>query len=569
MSMKFSGYVRALTPQRWWLRKVLAVSLATGALPALVSGCSGSVSSKGGDDDGGDSGDDGDGTFNPSACESRGVGAGRWRRLTAHQYANTVKDLLGQSPDTSLLLGDSRTGPFKTNALVPVQENDVGAYDSLAKALSEKAVGNLSSLLACDTKAMGEDKCATEFIKSFGGRAYRRPLLSDEEAAYASLYKTGKEENFSAGIRLVVQAMLSSPNFLYVVEAGKDDDNGMRKLDGYEIASRLAFGLTGTMPDADLFEAAAAGDLDTAEGVKNYAKKLINSEKFVEVAKDFHVELLGFDAVTTPEVSKAGLFSDFTDEMRQAMAEEPRKFVDYVMTKGSGSVEEMFSGAYVFPEGPLKRVYGEDLKIDSDGRAQVEDGSRSGLLTLAGVQASHPKQLSPRGAVNRGHLVRRDVLCETVPPPTDQVDFSLPPDANKLTAQELLRIHQENPTCKGCHELMDSIGFGFESYDAMGAFRTKDSEGREIDTSGTIVNLQSEGKFANANEMSAILAKSPEVRTCMSSQWLRFTLGRDPQDEDSCSLDSLSKSFLSGKGDIKSAVLSFVTSDSFRFFRGQ
>lgn len=573
MGRKFYSYGQAANPHRWLSRQLLAFSLATGFISAMAAGCTGSVSSKGdGNDHGGAGGgdvDNGGSGPGPSACESRGVGSGRWRRLTARQYAATVKELLGQAPDTSILLGDSRTGPFKTNALFPVEEGDVGAYDTLAKTLSEKAVGDLSSLLSCDTKTMGEDRCATRFIETFGARAYRRPLQSDEKSAFAGLYMTGKEESFASGIRLVVQAMLSSPNFLYLVEAGAPDDNGMRKLNGYEMASRLAYTLTGTMPDADLFSAAADGKLDTVEGVQSYAKKLIATDRFIDVAKEFHVELLGIDAVTTAEVSKSGRFPDFTEEMRQAMGEEPRKFVGYVMTKGSGSVEEMFTGAYVFPQGPLARVYGDRIKASDDGRAEVSDGSRQGLLTLAGVLASHPAQLSPRGAVNRGHLVRRDVLCEVVPPPTVKVDFTLPPDAETKTAQELLRIHQENPSCKGCHQLMDSIGFGFENYDPMGAFRTKDGGGHDIDGSGEIVNIEGDGKFSNAKEMSGILAKSPEVRTCMSQQWIKFALGRDPQSEDACSINDLTKTFLSGKGDIKSAVLSLVASDSFRFYRGQ
>jgi hypothetical protein len=550
--------------------------VAAGVVGVLAAGCSGTVSKNsdgaggnGGDDTSGSSGGNGP-NVGPSACNGTpSVALGRWRRLTAAQYANTVRDLIGQSPDTSSLVADSRTGAFKTNALFPVQENDVGAYDSLAKTLSEKAVGNLNGLLACDTKAMGEDKCATQFIKSFGARAYRRPLTGDEEAAFATVYTTGKEESFSAGIRLVVQAMLASPSFLYLVETGVAADNGLRKLNGYEVASRLSYVLTGTMPDAALFAEATKGTLDTADGVRKYAQKLIATDKFIGVAQEFHVELLGVDAVTSTEVSKGGNVPEFDDAMRAAMLEEPRKFVSYVMTKGDGSVEEILSGSYVFPSGPLTKVYGDKLKADGDGRAEITDGSRQGILSLAGVQAVHPKQPSPRAAVNRGHMVRRDFLCEVVPPPTVKVDFSLPANADKLTAQELLREHQANPTCKGCHQLMDSIGFGFENYDSLGRYRTKDGGGHDIDASGEIVNLSVNGAFSNAGDMAKLLSTSGEVRNCMSTQWLRFALGRDPEEADACSLEGLTKTFKNGKGNIKDAVLSLVTSDSFRFNRGE
>ena len=552
MSAKFPQFVRVFT---------CGVAFA-------AAGCSGSAADGDGRKGGGAGGGNGGSSVAFKCDGPSSVAAGRWRRLTGSQYANSVRDLIGQTPDTSSLVADSRTGSFKTNALLPVQENDVGAYDSLAQTMAAKAVTDLSSLLQCDTKAKGEDKCATEFVKTFGARAYRRPLTSDEEGAFASVYSAGKEESFTAGIRLVVQAMLSSPSFLYMVESGKPDKNGLRKLTGYEVASRLSYVLTGTMPDAELFSAARAGDLESADGVRDYAKKLLDTDKFLGVAQEFHVQLVGLDEVTSDEVSKAGKFPAFDDATRKAMLEESRNFVNYVMTKGDGSVEELLSAPYVFPAN-LSKIYGDKVKADGDGRAEITDGSRKGLLTLAGVQAVHPKQLSKHSAVNRGHLVRRDFLCETVPPPNEAVDFSLPPNAAELTAQELLREHQENPTCRACHKLMDSIGFGFESYDAVGAYRTKDEGGHTIDASGEIVGLATDGKFANAAEMAGILAKAPEVRACVSTQWLRFALGRDPADDDACSLQSLTASFSADKGNIKDAVLSLVSSDAFRFNRGQ
>ena len=551
-------------------------SFVAGAVFVIGAGCSGNVGRTSADEAEPNGEDPGDGDSKPavSACGGTPKAAvGQWRRLTATQYASTVRALLGQTPQVSSFLADSRTGPFKTNTRLPVQENDVGNYSSTAAAVATKAVANMSGLLnGCTTAAPGgEDKCAAQFIKDFGARAFRRPLLADEEAALTTVYKTGKEENFTTGIRLVVQATLQSPSFLYLVETGRPDPSGLRKLSGYEIASRLSYLFTGTMPSADLFAAAREGKLDSSAGVRSAAEKLLSSPNFIGQVANFHAELIGVeDLRDTTAVSKSPKFtSTFDIPMRTAMLEESRKFVDYVMTKGSGSVQELLSANYVFPEGPLVKIYGSNAKPGSDGRAVINDGTRKGLLTLAANLAVHPKQYSPSAAVNRGHLVRRDFLCETVPPPTVAVDFTPPPGAEKLTAQELLREHQENPTCSGCHRLMDSIGFALESYDAVGAYRTKDDGGNNIDPSGEIVDLQGDGHFRNAGEMAEILAISPEVRTCMSTQWFRFALGRDPDEADSCTQEQVKKAFLQGKGDIKEAILSLVASDSFRLNGGQ
>ena len=499
------------------------------------------------------------------------VSKGKWRRLTAAQYSNTVKDLLGIAADTSGLLQDGRTGPFKTNALLSIDERDVNTYDTMAQTIATKAVSKLSTLVACDVKAQGEDKCATAFVKSFGARAFRRPLTPAEEGGLTSVYNAGKSENFSTGIKLVVQALLSSSSFLYLVENGSPSSFGLRKLSGHEIASRLSYTLTGTTPDSDTTAAAANGQLDSISGIRKSAQKLMDSERFLTSAATFHIELLGIDRVLDPAVGKGPGFPDFNAEMRAAMAEEPRKFVTRVMTKGQGSVEEMLSARFVAASGPLAKVYGAQWKPDNEGMAEITDGSRTGILTLAGMQATHPVTLSPRGAVARGHVVRESILCDEVPPVTGPVDFSLPPGAEKMTAQQLLRQHQQDPSCSGCHRLMDSIGFAFEAYDPVGALRSKDASGNSIDTSGTLVSLEddSEVTFSNASEMASALSKSSKVRACMATQWLKFSLGHDPESDDACSQQRVTAVLARGQGSIKDALLSLVTSDSFRFYRGE
>ncbi|MDX2021473.1 MAG: DUF1592 domain-containing protein [Deltaproteobacteria bacterium] len=506
------------------------------------------------------------------ACKSgANVGAGKWRRLTTAQYEATVRDLLGFQPDTKGFLLDTTTGPFATNTELPPQDTDVEKYSTTAEGLASKAVANLATLINCDTKATGEDKCATEFIKTFGARAFRRPLTSAEEAAFTKLYTVGKEESFATGIRLVVEASLQSPSFLYLVEQGESSKSGLAKLTDYEVATRLSYTLTGTMPDAPLFAAAKAGKLSTVDGIREQADRLMSTTRFVDTAAKFHVQLLGFDALTRSGVvtKEAGKFPDFDDVMRAAMADEPTKFVNYVLTKGSGTVEELLSAPYVFPFGPLAKVYGPDAKADAEGRAEVRDGSRMGLLTLAGVQASSPHVPTKYAAVIRGHLVRRELLCTPVPPPNVAVKFEPPPNADQLTQQELLRVHQENPTCKGCHELMDPIGFGFEHYDLIGRWKAKNADGTDINSSGQFIGIDGEPSFGDTQEMLRALSTMTEVRSCLGTQWFRFALARDPETEDACTEGQIQQALLDGKGNLKDAILSLVSSDSFRNRRGQ
>lgn len=500
------------------------------------------------------------------------VGTATWRRLTRSQYQATVEDLLGRKPDLKGFLPDTTTGPFGTNASLPAQEGDITTYATSAESLAAQAVTNLAALLNCDTQARGQDVCASEFISTFVARAYRRPLTSAETAAFAKVYAVGKEESFAMGIRLVIEAALESPSFLYVVEQGEPHGSGLRKLTNYEVASRLSYVLQGTMPDAQLFAAAKEGRLATAEGIRGQAERLLNTDKFIASASRFHTQLLGMETLTMPGVvtRDAEKYADFTDAMRAAMVGEPSRFVAYVLNKGEGSVEELLSAPYVFPTAPLGKIYGDQASPDEDGRAEIKDGSRMGLLTLAGVQASHPLVPTHYGAVIRGHMVRRDLLCDPVPPPTQAVKFEAPPNADMLTQQELLRVHQENPTCKGCHELMDPIGFAFERYDLIGRVRSKGTDGSPIDTSGVVANLEGDdGVFDDTQGMIRKLAAAPEVRSCLATQWFRYTLAREPEEEDACSLSLLKAALGQGKGNVREAILSLVSSDAFRFRRGE
>lgn len=440
----------------------------------------------------------------------------------------------------------------------------------MSRRSSDRRTPPAALLKGCDTGASGgDDRCATAFINDFGARAYRRPLSAEERDGLVALYNVGKEESVATGLRLVIAATLQSPNFLYLVEVGKPDSSGLRKLSGYEMASRLSYVLTGTMPDAALFAAAREGRLDSPDGLRAQAERLLASPQLTEQVVQFHTELLGVEELPDAiAVNKHPKYTSFDAPLRAAMLDESRQFVEYAMTKGSGTIEELLSGDYVFPIGPLASVYGAAAKPDADGRAVITDGIRKGLLTLAGLMAVHPKQPSPHAAVNRGILVRRDFLCDTIPPPEQGIDFTPPPNVGQLTAQELLREHQKNPSCKGCHVLMDPIGFGFESYDPLGAYRTKDDGGKAVDSTGNVAGLEIDGQFANAGQMATILGKTSKVRSCMATQWFRFALGREPQDADRCTQEKVGAAFAAGKGNIKASLLALVTSDSFRLNGG-
>ena len=500
------------------------------------------------------------------------VGSGHWRRLTASQYRNSVRDLLGIEADTKGFLLDTTVGAFSVNSLLPIQADDINQYAATAAAIAKQAVSdaNLPRVLDCNVQKMGEDACANVFIQGFGTRAYRQALSNEQKALLTNLFKLGKEDSFGAGIELVIEGVLQSPNFLYIPEFGSSSADGFAKLTGSEVAARLSYLLWDTTPDADLMSAANGRELSEPEGIRKQARRLLNSPRFLAAATNFHEQLLGLQNLgrSGAIIKDSKRYPSFNDAMSLAMKTEVKRFVDYVFSKDDGSVTTLLTAPYVFPTGPLLDVYGVgDQAAPSDGKYAAN--GRFGLLTTAGVLAAHPHTNSLFPAVARGKLVRLNLLCTELPAPPMAAQFNAPANAASLSEQDLMRRHQDDPSCSSCHRLMEPVGFGLDAFDSLGKFRAAANDGSPVSTVGDIADTDVAGKFEGASGLTERLARSTDVRACLSEQWLRYTLGRATEKADVCSLQTMAHVLAEGKGDVRAALLALVGTDAFRYRKGQ
>ncbi len=504
-------------------------------------------SSGGGGSTGGDSGEDAE----PVETE-------RWRRLTATQYRNSVQSFLGVDVDTSGFLADIARGdsPFPSNAGIAPQAIDIDIYWNTAIAVSEQAIQDVPGLLdGCDPETQGASTCGAEFIERLGRRAFRRPLTESQSTALQELFETGLEDSVERGLELVIQAVLQSPQFLYVVEYGEPAGPGQFQLDGYEVATRLAFLLTNTSPDDTLL--AAAEQLDDPQERLRQAERLMQTDAFMDALVDVHLELTHISRLD--EVSRSDL--EFDEALRDSMTEEAERFIREVMVE-DGTVEGLFTTPLAFPDARLAEdVYG----FGGDGaRVEVQDGTRVGLLTLPAFLASSPPLETNFEVVYRGNAVRTRLLCDTLPPPAVDVDSE---QEDGLSARERLRRHQEDPACSTCHVLMDNIGFGLLNYDDLGRYLAEDDEG-PIDASGYILSDEEVG-FDDAAGLSEALGVLPQVRECMTTQLFRLALARDPDAADGESLARVNAALSEGGGDIRTALLELVASQTFALRRGE
>lgn len=501
----------------------------------------------------------------PLDCSKTQVAFAPLRRLTREQYDNAVRDLLGLEGQPSLSLSaDEKLGAFYSNAVSPVTRLSVEQYRDAAETLAATAVTQrLDALTEC-SGASQDATCADEFISSFGRRVFRRPLSAEETSRYRGLFDANASRGFAEGIRVVLETLLQSPHFVYHLELTPAPSGaGVTPLNGYEVAERLSFALWNSVPDTELLDAAGAGKLDSKDGLRAQAERLIASDRAKDALSSFHLQWLGLDGLLDIDKDSA-LFPEFTAELQRSMRAEATGFADFVIRRGDGRLQTLLSAPFTLASGDLLQIYGATAAPAADGSVQLDPTQRAGLLTQAAFLSAHAhaNQTSP---VHRGLAVRKNLLCTSLPDPPANVNNTPPePDANATTRQRFEQ-HRKDPSCAGCHQLVDPIGVGFENYDAIGRYRASEN-GLPIDAQGELVAAgESGGTFTGAVELAQRLAVSPEVRDCVGKQWFRYSLGRGEGAEDACSLASVKEEFAASDFNVKKMLVALVSSDAFRY----
>ncbi|MEM6993296.1 MAG: DUF1592 domain-containing protein [Myxococcota bacterium] len=555
---------------------------------SLAAACGGGGGGEGGPGSG--TGDEsGDGADDPDAGDDAAdddgaeppprAGGGEWcepdvgetplRRLTRAQYDHTVRDLLGL--DLALgesFVADEKIATFDSNAIASVTQLGVEQYMDAAETVATTLVADVEALLPCDPASLGEDECAEALIADLGPRAYRRPLTTEQHDDLVNLYMTARAEgSYEDGLRVIVQALLQSPFFLYHLEEVPTDDDGQpRPLTQYEVASRLSYFLWESMPDQELFDAAADDALDTPEAIRAQAERMIADEKASATIAHFHRQWLDVEGLESMSKDET-LFPEFTPELATAMAEEVGRFAEYVIRKDDGRLATMLGGAwYTIANADLAELYGVEAPAAEWDRIAVPEGQRAGLLTLPGVMAahSHENQTSP---VLRGLLVRENFLCQVPPPPPDNVNDTPPGLDPTLPTKERFAQHRDDPACSGCHDLIDPLGYGLEHFDAIGRYRTMDGN-FAVDATGIVAGtLDEDVEYDGALELAAVLVDGEQGRQCVAKQWFRYALGRIESTEDACTQDEIYAQFADSDFDIRELMIAIAVSDSLRNLR--
>lgn len=495
----------------------------------------------------------------------------RFARLTHRQYDNAVRDLL--SDDThpsSEFLGDPAVGGFTNNAdQLAVTDRLARDYRRAAETLAANLVAQparISEVVGC----ADSDDCVRGFIESFGRRAFRRPLASDEVDRFMALYASGdglyeSGTPFEQGIGLVVEGMLQSPSFLYRVELSAPQSNQPTvKLGGYEIASRLSFLLWNSVPDDALLDAAGVGELDSASGVEEHARRLLADPRAVDPVEDFHDQWLHLAEVEDLAKDPAA-YPEFDAEVAESMRGETLQFVRSVLFENDGSFTDLFTSTSTFANADLAAIYGLEGSFGAELQpVELDPATRAGILTQPGFLAANA-YFAETSPIHRGVFIQRQVMCTEIPDPPGDADLDLPPgEGDLVTTRDRVTSHTSPGYCDVCHALINEPGFAFEGYDAIGQVRLEDN-GEPVNTAGTLLAGSETIEFSDGVDLSQQIADSTTARRCYLRQWFRYASARSEGAQDECTLEGLDLSLADADYNVRELLVALTQTASFRY----
>ncbi|HLG87021.1 MAG TPA: DUF1592 domain-containing protein [Alphaproteobacteria bacterium] len=468
------------------------------------------------------------------------------RRITQDQYRQIIADVFGRT----IKLGGRFEPDQRDSGLIAVGAGEASVtasgyeqYDGMARSIAGQVLDEQrrATMLACrpaDPKA-ADDACAKQFIARIGRILYRRPLTDTELVAEIGIASgaTAKVHDFYAGLALSLAGMLEAPQFLFRQEWAEADPEhpGSYRLDAYSKASRLSFLLWNAAPDPLLLEAAEKGELNDTAGLKRQVDRMLASPRVEAGVRAFFADMLSFSSFETLAKDSV-LYPKFVSRApADAQEQTLRTIIDLLVTR-HGDYRDIFTTRRTFLTPLLAAIYKIPIETPNDlpdvwvPYEYPENAEQAGIVTEASFVAlhSHPGRSSP---TIRGKALREILLCQKVPDPPGNVNFAVVQDTSNpefKTARARLTAHRTNPTCAGCHKIMDPVGLSLENFDTTGGFRLTEN-GVAIDASGELDGT----KFSDPIGLGRALHDSAAATACVVNRLVSYGLGHAPTKADS------------------------------------
>ena len=515
-------------------------------------------------------------TATPAALPDA-TSAARVRLMTATQYANVIADIFGADIKPGKPLGPlTRTDGLVSTAAarVGVTSGDMMKLQRAAAAVAAQVVdnGNLEqeipshrdSLVPCKPKdiAASDDACATKFIAQTGRLLYRRPLSEQLLSEYVAKARTAADSNkdFYVGLTGVLEGMLVDPNVLMITDVAENDPKnpGQKRLDAYSVASRLSFFLWNTVPDDAILKMAESGEILTPKGRARAVDTMLASPKLENGVRAFFDDMFAFEDFDN--LSKDGAIYPIVTgtALRDSREQTLRTIADHLVTR-KGDYRDLFTTKNTFMSPALAAIYQVPTRPGWTPYTFPDTSPRAGILTHVSFLAvhAHPARSS---ATLRGKALRELFLCQKVPAPPPNVDFSALEDPTSpfRTARDRVNFHLQNPVCAGCHKITDPMGLALENFDGGGQFRDNE-KGVPIDASGVLDGAS----FKNIAGLSHAMREHPQVPRCLVRRIYSYGTGGPLTNDSNDQVDALTKVFASNGYRVPELMRAIASSDAF------
>ncbi len=413
-----------------------------------------------------------------------------------------------------------------------------------------------------------EQACAEKIISGLAHRAYRRPMTADDLPQLLAFYRQGAESGgFEAGVRLALQKILVSPEFIFRMELDPPDaaPGSVHRISDVELASRLSFFLWSSIPDDELLAVAERGGLSDESVLVGQVRRMLADPRSQALVKNFSGQWLFLRNIARMQPDPAA-FPNFDENLRQALARETELLIESTLREDR-SVADLLNTDYTFVNERLaehygiKGIYGSEFR-----RVALSDPNRRGLLGQASILAvtSYPNRTAP---TIRGKWVLEQLLGTPPPPPPPNVP-SLKDDASTktMTMRQRMEQHRANPNCAVCHRMMDPLGFSLENFDGLGRWRDSTGPGTgPIDSSGV---LPDGTKFDGpAGLRDVLLSKRDLFVETFTERFLTYALGRGLEQYDRPVIRKITREAAADDQRWSSIILGVVKSAPFQMRR--
>lgn len=483
------------------------------------------------------------------------------RRLTPSELDATLQMLVGDRSGVAAELmpgidGDRTEYPFDND--YTVQAASTTWVESAERVVNKVVAETLASatrkaaILPCTPTGNSDTACLKKFIASFGRKVLRRPLLDDEITQLTSLHALALQRgDFTTSMSLVMRRLLLDPEFLFRIEIGEPKANGAIALGRYELASRLSFFLLGRGPDEALLNTAEAGGLSTPAGVRDAARKMLDSEEGRAQVQAFHAMWFGYRTMPYDPA-----FIERADTETSALIRK-------VIFEDRGDYRNLFTSTRTYIDDTMAQHYGLQ-PTGVEGKHWVEYGAsgRMGILSHASLLSNGAKSADTSPTL-RGKWIRKRLFCQEIPKPPPNVVADVPPpsEGNLVCKKDRYAVHSSGG-CLNCHKFMDPIGFGLEQYDRMGKHRTAEADFPECQISGD-GELDGVGKFNGPKQLADLMIANDVIDNCVPRHLFRFGAGRYEDESDEPLLRDLTDAFVQNGRRFDDLILDYVSHPTF------